>query len=153
MGHTTSINKQHTAMTVTLTTSYKEFLKADTVELIDALLEDNHDLGCMLEFIDDNSEDDFVTYYESYVEQGEKLGYNVVDAFVGENGFCDVAECENAYVGTYRDTDEFVEEMLENENIPCFVIVDLEATWHRSLAYDYDAVDIGGGCHIFRRYY
>ena len=155
MSHTTNINKQHTEMTVTLTANYKETLKADTVELIDSLLEDNHDLGCMLEFIDENSEDDFVTYYEEYVEQGEKLGYNVVDAFVEENGFCDVDSCEDAYVGTYRDTDEFVEEMLENENIPVFVIVDLDATWYRSLCYDFDALTDKdtGMAHVFRRYY
>ena len=55
-------------MTVTLTANYKETLKAETVELIDELLEDNHDLGCMLTFIDENSEDDFQCYYEDYVE-------------------------------------------------------------------------------------
>jgi len=141
-------------MAVTFQTTYKETLKADTVELIDELLEDNHDLGCMLEFIDENNEDDFVAYYETYVEQGEKCGYNVVDAFVEENGFCDVEHCEEAYVGTYRSTDEFVEELIEEQygNIPDFVIVDLDATWERSLSYDYDAVD-NGGVHIFRRYY
>jgi len=142
-------------MTVTLTANYKETLKAETVELIDSLLEDNHDLGCMLEFIDENSEDDFVTYYEEYVEQGEKVGYNVVDTFVEENGFCDVESCEDAYVGTYRDTDEFVEEFLENVEMPYYVIVDFQATWDRGLSYDYDALTDKdtGMIHIFRRYY
>lgn len=142
-------------MSVTLTANYKETLKAETVELIDELLDDNYELTDILEFIDENSEDDFVTYYVEYCDQGEKLGYNVVDAFVSENGFCDVEHCEDAYVGTYRDTDEFVEEMLENAgySIPDFVIVDLEATWDRSLSYDYDAVDIGGGMHFFRRHF
>jgi antirestriction protein len=143
-------------MTVTLTTSYKEFLQADTVELIDSLLDDNHDLGCMLEFIDENSEDDFTAYYEEYVEQGEKLGYNVVDAFVGENGFCDVEHCEEAYAGTYRDTDDFVEDLMESGgySVPDFVIVDLQATWDRSLSYDYDAVETDDGyVHIFRKYF
>jgi antirestriction protein len=157
MGHTVNINKQRNQMTVTLTANYKETLKAETVELIDELLEDDHDLGCMLEFIDENSEDDFVTYYESYVEQGEKLGYEVVDAFVSEEGFCDVEHCEEAYVGTFRDTDDFVEDLIESTGdvVPSYVIVDLQATWDRSLSYDYTAVEdkSTGMVHFFRRYY
>ena len=142
-------------MSVTLTVNYKEIFKAETVELIDELLDDNYDLNCILEFIDENNEDDFLTYYVEYVEQGEKVGYNVVDSFVQENGFCDVEHVEDAYVGTYRSTDEFVEELIEEQygNIPDFVIVDLDATWGRSLSYDYDAVDTNGGVHIFRRCY
>ena len=142
-------------MSVTLTVNYKEIFKAETVEFIEELLDDNYDLNSILEFVDEHSEDDLITYYTDYVEQGEKCGYNVVDAFIEENGFCDVEHCEDAYVGTYRSTDEFVEELIEEQygNIPDFVIVDLDATWERSLSYDYDAVDIGGGLHIFRRYY
>jgi len=141
-------------MTVTLTETYKEFLKSETVDFIDELLEDNNDLGCMLEFIDENSEDDFLTYYEDYVEQGEKLGYNVVDAFVQENGLCDVEQCEDAYIGTYRSTGEFVQELVDEQGgVPDFVIVDFDETWERSLSFDYDAVDSNGGVHIFRRYY
>ena len=143
-------------MTVTMTASYKEFLKADTVEYIDGLLEDNYELQDILEFIDENSEDDFVCYYTEYVEQGENLGYDVVDAFVEENGFCDVGSCEDAYVGFYESTNDFVEELIEEQGgcIPDFVIVDLEETWDRSLSYDYDAVEKGyRQIYIFRKYY
>jgi antirestriction protein len=146
-------------MAVTLTANYKETLGSEAVELINELLDDNHDLGCMLEFIDENSEDDFVAYYEEYVEQGEKLGYNVVDAFVAENGLCDVEHCEEAYAGTFRDTDDFVEDLMEStgdlDNLPSYVVVDFAATWDRGLSYDYDAVTDKetGMVHIFRRYY
>jgi antirestriction protein len=146
-------------MSVTLTVNYKETLKSETVELIDGLIEDNHDLGCMLEFIDENSEDDFVAYYEEYVEQGEKVGYNVVDSFVAENGFCDVEHCEDAYAGTFRDTDDFVEDLMEStgdlDRLPSYVVVDFQSTWDRGLSYDYDAVTDKetGMVHIFRRYY
>jgi len=146
-------------LTVTTTASYKTFLKTETVELIDNLIEDNYELSDMLTFIDENSEEDFVTYYESYVEQGEKVGYNIVDAFVAENGFCDVEHCEEAYAGTFRDTDDFVEDLMEStgdlDNLPCYVVVDFAATWDRGLSYDYDAVtDPGTGMvHVFRRYY
>ena len=144
-------------MTVTLTASYKETLKAETVELIDELLEDNHDLQCMLEFIDENSEDDFVTYYETYVEQGEKVGYEIVDAFMQEEDFCNVEHCEEAYAGTFRDTDDFVEDLIESTGdiVPPYVIVDLQAMWDRSLSYDYTAVEDKdtGMVYFFRRYF
>ena len=143
-------------MTVTFTTSYKETLGAEAVELIDELLEDNHDLSSMLEFIDEYNEDDFVTYYEEYVEQGEKVGYDVVDAFVKENGFCDVEHCEEAYVGTYADGAEFAEEFTTENfhggDILEFVVIDWDLTWERGLSYDYDCVEVGyRQCYIFRR--
>jgi antirestriction protein len=143
-------------MTVTLTANYKETLKAETVELIDELLEDNYELSDILEFIDENSEDDFVTYYIEYVEQGENLGYDVVDAFVEENGFCDVESCGDAYVGCYVSGADFAEEYSNDcgDRVPDHIIVDWEATWDRSLSYDFDAVEKGyRQVYIFRRYY
>ncbi len=143
-------------MAVTLQATFRETLKADTVELIDELLEDNHDLGCMLEFIDEYSEDDFVTYYETYVEQGEKVGYDVVEAFIELNGFCDAENCEDAYVGIYADGASFAEEMIEEQggiNLD-FVVIDYDLTWERGLAYDFDIVEKGyRNCYIFRKYY
>ena len=143
-------------MTVTLTTNYKETLKAETVELIEELLEDNHGLPCILEFIDENDEDTFVAYYESYVEQGEKVGYDVVDAFVEINGFCDVESCEDAFVGIYASGADFAEEYSNDcgDHIPDHIIVDWDATWERSLIYDFDIVEKGyRNCFVFRRYY
>ena len=143
-------------MAVTLTANYREVFKPETVELIESFLEDNYEITDILEFIDENSEEDFVTYYADYVEQGENLGYDVVDAFVEENGFCDVEHCEDAYVGCYESTEDFVEELIEEQGgrIPDFVIVDLKETWERSLSYDYDAVEKGyRQVYIFRRYY
>ena len=143
-------------MSVTLTVNYKEIFKAETVELIEELLEDNHDLNCILEFIDENNEDDFLTYYEEYVEQGENVGYDVVDAFVEENGFCDVESCGDAYVGCYADGATFAEELSAEmgDNIPDYIVVDWDMTWERGLAYDYDIIEKGfRNCYIFRRYY
>ena len=143
-------------MSVTFTTSYKETLGAEAVELIDNLIEENYELSDMLEFIDEHSEDDFCAYYEEYCEQGEKCGYNVVDAFVKENGFCDVEHCEEAFVGIYADGAEFAEEYANDsgESIPDWVVVDWDLTWERGLAYDYDCVEVGyRQCYIFRRYY
>ena len=77
-------------MAITLQATFRDTLKVDTVELIESLIEDNYELSDMITFIDENDEDTFTTYYTEYVEQGEKVGYPIVDAFVGENGFCDV---------------------------------------------------------------
>ena len=143
-------------MSVTLKVNYKEIFKADTVEFIEELLENNNDLNCMLEFIDEHDEDTFVTYYETYVEQGEKVGYDVVEAFIELNGFCDAESCEDAYVGIYADGASFAEEMIEEQggiNLD-FVVIDYDLTWERGLAYDYDIVEKGfRNCYIFRKYY
>lgn len=143
-------------MAVTLTANYQEVLKIETVEKIHELIHETYALKDMLEFIDENDEDTFVAYYEEYVAQGENLGYDAVDAFIEENGFCDVEHCEDAYVGRYESTEDFVEELIEEQGgrIPDFVIVDLKETWDRSLSYDYDAVEKGyRQVYIFRRYY
>lgn len=142
-------------MTVTLTATYKDVLKTETVDQIDALIEDNHDLQCMLEFIDENSEEDFCTYYEDYVEQGENVGYSVVDAFVAEYGIADVASVGDAFVGCYDSEAAFAEEWVyENENVPDCVVVDWEVTWDRCFKYDFDFVTDGAyQGYVFRRYY
>ena len=143
-------------MAVTLQATFREIFKAETVEFIDELLEDNHDLRCMLEFIDEHDEDTFVTYYEEYVEQGEKVGYDVVEAFIELNGFCDAENCEDAYVGCYVDGASFAEEMIEEQGgiHLDFVVIDYDLTWERGLAYDYDIVEKGyRNCYIFRKYY
>ena len=60
-----------------MTTNYKEIFAAATVEKIDEFLEDNYALDDMLEFIDNRNENDFVSFYEEYVTQGEDIGYDI----------------------------------------------------------------------------
>jgi hypothetical protein len=144
-------------MTVTLTQNYKETLSQETVDNIEEwCIEGTFELADALEFIDTHGEDNFNTYYEDYIDQGEKVGYNVVDAFVAEEGFCDVEHCEEAFVGIYADGAAFAEELIEEEggvNLD-FVVIDYDATWERGLAYDYTLVEAGfRNCYIFRRYY
>lgn len=62
-------------MSITLTVTYREVLAPETLSLVDKLVDDNYDLGCMLEFIDENSELDFREYYPLYVELGEIHGF------------------------------------------------------------------------------
>jgi hypothetical protein len=143
-------------MAITLTVNYPDTLKEETATVIERLIEDNYELTDMLEFIDENSEEDFVLFYEEYVEQGEKCGYDVVDAFVGEFGIADVEHCEDAFVGGYRSGADFAEEFYnEQYNIPCEIVVDWEQTWESSLYYDFTFVE-GEGMrdgYVFRSHY
>ena len=133
-------------MTVTLTANYKETLKPETVEFIDGLLEDNYALDDILEFIDENSEEDFNAYYEDYVAQGENVGYPVVDAFVSEFGMENVENCADAFYG-YSDSEaDFAEEFYSDiYDVPAALVIDWQATWDSALRYDFTFVEISSG--------
>ena len=141
-------------MTVTLTASYREMLAADTVEKIDELIEENYALDDMLEFIDTYNENDFVAYYEEYVRCGEAIGYDAVDALIGEMGcVSDIEDCDERYQGVYDSAADFAQEMVEScyGDIPSIVVVDWEQTWESSLRYDYTACEEGyRQVYIFR---
>ena len=130
-------------MSITLTANYKETRNAQTVEKIDELLEDNYALEDILEFIDNRNEEDFVTFYEEYVLQGENLGYDVVDAFIEYHGILYVEHCGDAYRGHYDSGAEFAEEYYSDVygNVPSLLVVDWQATWDQSLYYDFDFLD------------
>jgi len=129
-------------MSVTFEANYAEVLKPETVEFIKAN-EEEYALDCMLEFLDTYGEDDFVQFYDTYIEMGEKLGYDVVDAFIKEEGIVNIEHVEDAFVGVYSSEAAFVEEYLDDVgyNIPVFLVVDWQATWDQSLRFDYTFVD------------
>lgn len=131
-------------MSITLTANYKKTLAASTVEKIQELLEDSYELSDILEFIDEHNEEDFVAYYEKYVEVGENIGYDVVDAFI--NYHCDVSYVEyveEAYQGLYNSEADFAEEYTNDVHgeIPSCVVVDWQATWDQNLSNDFDYVN------------
>jgi hypothetical protein len=130
-------------MPVTLQVNYKEIFSDKVVAKIDELLEDNYDLDDILEFVDQNSEADFVSFYEEYCTAGENIGYDVVDAFVKYHGISYVENVEDAFRGVYYDEATFAEEYYSDVygELPAFVVVDWEATWKQSLTYDFDFVD------------
>ncbi len=144
---------------VTLASNYKTFLQPETVEVVDRLIEENFYIDDMLKFIDEYSEPEFVKYYEFYVEQGEAVGYDVVDAYIYEYGFEDIESVSDLFVNLYSSVSDFAEEYTNELNkIPDNVIVDWDATWERILSWDFDAVDCyqalrkGYGVYIFRKY-
>lgn len=131
-------------MSVTLSANYKEIFAAETVSKIDEFLEENYALEDILEFIDANNEEDFVSFYEEYVSQGERIGYDLVDAFVGLHGISCVEYAEDAYRGSYDSEADFAEEFVNDVyglDIPSCVVVDWQATWDQNLRYDFDFVD------------
>ena len=133
------------SITMTAPTTYKDTLKPATVEFIEEnCIEGEYALDDALEFIDEHGEDDFLTFYDTYIEQGEKVGYDVVDAFIKENGIVNVEYCEDAFAGCYSSEADFVEEILDevmDVEIPVWVVIDHQATWDASLRFDYDFVD------------
>lgn len=130
-------------MTVTLTANYKEVLKTQTVEKIDELLEDSYCLDAILEFIDENNEEDFVAYYEEYVRCGEAIGYDAVDAYIKEQGDVSYIEgCDDKYRGVYNSEADFAEEYYTDlYDVPCALVIDWQATWDTSLRYDFTFCD------------
>lgn len=126
-------------MTVTLTANYKEVLNAQTVEFIDERLEDNYALDDMLEFIDTYNENDFCNYYEEYVRCGEAIGYDAVDALIGEMGYVsDIEGCDERFRGWYESEADFAEEFYNDiSDVPCALVIDWQATYDSSLRYDF----------------
>lgn len=130
-------------MSVTFTVNYQEIYSIETVEKIQELLEDNYGLEDMIEFIDQNTEADFLHYYEDYVSAGEDNGYEAVDAFIEEFGLDCVPNFSDSYQGQYDSEEEFAEQFCEDMGytVPDFVVIDWKATWDSNLYYDYSFVN------------
>lgn len=126
-------------MSVTLTANYKEVYSNETLDKIDALLEENYALDDMIQFIDQYGEENFDNWYEDYVTAGEDYGYEAVDAFIDEFELDCVSCFGDSYQGEYRTPSDFAEQLCEDlgYNVPDFVIVDWSETWERNLSYDY----------------
>lgn len=127
-------------MSITLTENYSKVLASETVEFIDYLLEENYELTDILEFVDEHSEKDLISYYETYVEQGEKIGFDVVDSFIEYHGDVSYVEhVEDAYRGSYDSEVDFAEEFTTeiHGEIPSYFVVDWLATWNTNLSDDF----------------
>jgi hypothetical protein len=144
-------------MAITLTVNYKEIYSIETVEKIEELLEDNYALDDILEFIDERNETNFMEYYEEYVRCGEAIGYEAVDALIGENGEMScIEDCDERYYGSYDNEADFAEDFYSDTyDVPSALVIDWEATWETSLRYDFTACSDGTSyrpIHIFRDY-
>ena len=126
-----------------MTANYKEVLQPQTVEFIEEnCIEGEYDLEDALKFIEEQGEQDFVLFYDDYISAGEKIGYDVVDAFINYHGVSYAEHAADAYYGNYNSGADFAEEYYSNiGEVDAFLVVDWEATWDQSLSYDYDFLD------------
>ena len=116
-------------------------LSQKALDYITELVEEEgtYALDDILEFLKEYNSDDFIAYYVDYVEQGEKVGYDVVDAFLEENDISDVAKVEEVYQGEYESEAHFAESYFNDVygDVPSFLVIDWAETFHQSLSYDY----------------
>ena len=116
-------------------------LSQKALDYITELVEGTYALEDILQFITEYNSDDFINYYVDYVEQGEKVGYDVVDAFLEENDISDVARVENVYMGEYESEADYAENYYNDiMDVPDALVIDWKETFYQSLSYDYDYV-------------
>jgi len=133
-------DQKTTEMTVTVVT-YPENVQ----QKIDELVEQNYAIDDIVEFINENGNDNFVEYYEEYCENGENYSYDAVDAFVDEFGIECIAHFTDAYYGEYDSEEQFAEQFCTDcypinlDDTP--IIVDWTKTWECNLRYDFSFND------------
>jgi len=119
-------------------------LSQKCLDYITELVEDNYALDDILEFLKEYNGDDLIAYYVDYVEQGDKVGFDVVDAFLEENDISDVARVEDIYMGQYNSEADFAENYYNDiMNVPAALVIDWAETFQQSLSYDYEYIN---GC-------
>jgi len=121
-------------MSVPFTMNYKEVYSQETVNKITELLEDSYCLEDIVEFIDENSEEDFRKYYEDYVTLGEEYSYGAVDAFIEEFGLYTLTTTafEDSYRGQYDSKADYAEQYVSDcyvIDLPGFLEIDWEASF------------------------
>ena len=132
------MKNQTNEMTATVVT-----YPANVQQKIDELVADNYALDDIVEFIEENGNDNFVEYYEEYCENGENYSYDAVDAFVDEFGIECIAHFTDAYYGQYDSEEEFAEQFTGDVygEPPAHLVVDWTATWESNLRYDFSFND------------
>ena len=129
---------QTTNMTATLIpTSFNQ----ETQEKIEELMQDAYAQEDMYDFIVAYSEEEFVNYYEQYVDLGETFTYEAVDAFLEWFELADLDRFEDAFFGAYNSPAQFAEDIAEQcgetDNLPGWIVIDWQASWDRNLQFDY----------------
>ena len=116
-------------------------LSQKALDYITELVEGTYALDDILQFITEYNSDDFINYYVDYKDMGEKVGFDVVDAFLEENNISDVHQVENVYMGEYESEADFAENYYNDiMDVPDALVIDWAETFHQSLSYDYDYV-------------
>lgn len=126
-------------------------LSQKALDYITELVEENYALDDILEFLKEYNGDDLIAYYVDYVEQGEKVGFDVVDAFLEINNIRDIASTLEVYIGEYESEADFAENYYNDiMDVPDALVIDWAETFHQSLSYDYDYVKGHMKGYVFR---
>ncbi len=119
-------------------------LSQKCLDYITELVEENYALDDILEFLKKYNGDDLIAYYVDYVEQGDRVGFDVVDAFLEENDISDVPRVEDIYMGQYNSEADFAENYFNDiMDVPSALVIDWTDTFQQSLGYDYEYIN---GC-------
>ena len=130
-------------MPVTFTTSYAEFLKPETVAYLEKnCVEGDYCLDNALTFIDEYSEEEFIEYYDEYVELSEGYGYEDVDAFLQLNDLDDLKFFADAYIGEYQSPERMAQDYFDGETdrLDYRISIDWQETGAYLLQHDVDRV-------------
>ena len=126
-------------------------LSQKALDYITELVEGTYALDDILQFITEYNSDDFINYYVDYVEQGEKVGFDVVDAFLEINNISAIDSAEEVYIGEYESEADFAENYYNDiMDVPDALVIDWKETFHQSLSYDYDYVKGHMKGYVFR---
>jgi len=114
--------------------NYKEVYSQETVNKIEELLADSYALEDIVEFIDENSEAKFRSYYQNYVEIGEEYSYEAVDDFIDQFGIHSLVgdNFQDAYRGQYDSKADYAESYVSDcyvIDLPSFLEIDWEASF------------------------
>ena len=114
--------------------NYKEVYSQETVDKIEELLADSYALEDIVEFIDENSEANFRSYYQNYVEIGEEYSYEAVDAFIDQFGIHSLVgdNFQDAYRGQYDSKADYAESYVSDcyvDDLPSFLEIDWESSF------------------------
>ena len=115
--------------------NYKEVYSQETVDVIEELIADSYALEDIVNFIDENSEANFRSYYQNYVEIGEEYSYDAVDAFIDQFGIHSLVgdNFQDSYRGQYDSKADYAESYVSDcyvVDLPSFLEIDWEASFN-----------------------
>ena len=111
----------------------------DVQDKIDDLTDARYAQDDRVAFIEEYGNDNFIQFYEEYVENGENYCYEAVDAFIDEFGIENIEHFTDAYYGQYDSEEQFAEQYTGDVygEPPSHLVIDWQQTWETNLRYDF----------------
>ena len=135
-----------------LYTSYSE----ETQTAIEEFLENSFgwEEEDLVDFVERFGETYFLTYFEEYADMVDRVGREIVEAFLENFDIDCVSSCRDAYMGRYESGAEFAQNIAEDcgdvpRNMSSWIEIDWDKSWD-NLSYDY--VECSDG-HIFSQHF